>query len=279
VTALLAVLAPATTIALAEDGSPAPSLPLSSNELDPDLLAECDLRAQRYGGYDRVVQSAINTLTDLGVFAEEEFAHVRIGFCGLRRAGGPAASASCASDIILLDGKYANENQQLALVSTLAHEMKHVLQHAELKQKFGPEYCFSERYGADSVWMEKEADAFGDAVGALAVVGRPIEIENACPVAVSAYLDGENVFFDNGSAPKLISAASGSTVNVDATSASKIVKLFARSDEYFGRRWVWTDAKQGEERIIDGKRRRLTRYALSNRERASGPFVLKLSCD
>ena len=243
------------------------------------MLETCDAHAKPVGDYDKAVQSAVDGLIALGVFTEAEFADVKIGFCDLRSAGGPVATASCSESTILIDRKYAAASERLVLISTLAHEMAHQLQFQSRKFLSGESYCFSEAYGAEKQQMEAEAAALGDAVVALAFVGRPIEIDNACPSAIEVYLDGEHVSFDSANPPKVVTVPANSTVSAGASSTSKFVNVYAASNHADGRRWAWGDMGSGGERIINGERRRLTRHALVNRERASGPFVLELNCD
>lgn len=150
---------------------PAASEPLPGDALPPSMLGECDGRASLRGGYDKPVAVAAETLVRIGAFTSDHFDDVKIGFCALRDAGGPAATTSCADDIILLDTGYTKKNQDLALVLTLAHEMKHVRQHREKRLAAGLAYCSSDRYETDKHAMEIEADKFGDAIATLLIFG------------------------------------------------------------------------------------------------------------
>ena len=126
--------------------------------------------------------------------------------------------------------------------------------------------------------MENEADAFGDEVAALFFTGRPIEIKNECPAAVSVYLETD----EPGSVMRdfrgFIDVAPQSSILARGRSVSKFFKFYARSEPYDGRRRVWRGATMADKRIIDGKAYGLKQIALTNQSRSRGPFLLKLSC-
>ncbi|MEM6537157.1 MAG: hypothetical protein AAF668_05440 [Pseudomonadota bacterium] len=164
---------------------------LSGNQVSPLLLMSCDAKAQPYGLYKEKIADAVNSLVELGVFDRRDFGGVAIGYCGFRWAGGPVATTSCPTDIILLDEKYAERGQELSLLATLAHEMRHVQQHRERKSDFDGDYCSSNVYTEERDQLEKEADAFGEAVSSLFVLGRPVEVENKCGVPLKIVLEPE----------------------------------------------------------------------------------------
>lgn len=251
----------------------------SSNELPEDYLDACDNRAKAFGAYDRRIADAADELAAMGVFDIEEFHDVKIGFCDLRKINGPMATTSCVRDIILLDSGYDARNQSLVMKATLAHEMEHVFQHRELKAKHGEDYCFTDRYAADKAWMEEEADAFGDAVAALFFTGRPVEIRNECPVAVSVYLEADNPVSSVGGALTFMEAPPRSTIASPERAISKFFKLYAETEPYRGGVKVWRDAHMAHTRIIEGNRYGLKSLALPNAARSTGPFRMTLSCD
>lgn len=215
----------------------------------------------------------------MGVFSASEFHGVKIGFCDFRRVNGPAGTTSCTDNTILLDSGYRRKNQGIVLKATLAHEMKHVFQHRELKAKFGDDYCSSDRYAADRDWMEKEADAFGDQIAALFITGRAVDIINECPVAVSVYLEADAPLTANSAALDFIEAPAYSIVRSPERAISKFFKLFAEAELYNDERKVWGDATMAHTRIINGNRYRLKSISLPNAQRSAGPFQMTLSCE
>ena len=136
--------------------------PLSAVKLPPELLAACDEKTKPLENLVGPIRAAADNLINAGIFTAEDFEGVRLGFCELRKANGPVATASCREDVILLDVKYADRSEALVRSATLAHEMKHILQHRKLRAAFGVSYCLSDDYEAGKPEMEKEADAFGD---------------------------------------------------------------------------------------------------------------------
>lgn len=141
--------------------------PLSANALPKELLAACDAEARAFAWTEDKITDAITTLIQRRVFSADDFNGVKLGFCELRDSGGPAATTSCADNIILFDRSYAGRNQELALVLTMAHEMKHVRQHRRAKAAYGDDYCASARYERDKPALEENADKFGDAIADL----------------------------------------------------------------------------------------------------------------
>lgn len=258
---------------------PVSANPVSSDEMSQDILNECDARAMPFGMFDRKIADAAKGLTAMGVFEEEEFHNAKIGFCDLRRVGGPAATTSCAGDTILLDRGYAAKDQDLVLTATLAHEMKHYFQHSEQKAKFGDSYCLTQNYIEDKVWMEEEADAFGDAVAELFFTGRPVEIENQCPVVVSVYLEADNAISVKGESLGFIDVAPGTTVLSSERSMSRFFKFYAESSPAEGRKQVWRGSTMAHKRVINESVYGLRPVMLSNPFRSKGPFQMQLSCE
>ncbi|NNE39795.1 MAG: hypothetical protein HKN14_02625 [Marinicaulis sp.] len=252
--------------------------PLPSRDIAQDILEGCDAQAFDFDDYDLAVKSATTTLMNLGVFSEAEFRGVKIGFCHLRAANGPVATTSCVDDTILLDEKYRDDDQRLVRAATLAHEMKHHLQHAQQRKMYGPGYCNSEHYEKDKTWMETDADKFGDDVAALLFAGRPVEIRNTCEQALSVYLEtvtpGASIqsFFDLLEIPALSNAIT------PHRSTSKYFRVYARSDDDKGERLDWNGAVDSETRDIGGKTYRLKNITMANAARSIGPFVLRLTC-
>ncbi len=142
--------------------SAAGAQPLPADDLPQTLLTACDEQAKAVGEFAGPIAAAVNELIEAGVFQREAIEGVRIGFCDLRNADGPVAATSCLDDVILLDAKYEAPSQALVRNATLAHEMKHVLQHREKKAAYGEGYCLSEAYETDKPGLEAEADKFGD---------------------------------------------------------------------------------------------------------------------
>lgn len=252
--------------------------PLPSEELPQPMLEACEERAAPLGRYDRPIAAAVEALTGMGVFEKAEFRGVKIGFCGLREAGGPVATISCARDIILLDSGYAAKDQSLVMSATLAHEMKHYLQHAAQKQKFGPDYCSSGRYAEDKTWMEEKADAFGDEAAALFFTGRGVEIKNECAAPLSVYLEPEHPMSAIGDSLSLTDVAPQSTVALPGRALSKFFKTYAATGGGDGRQTIRGGARAPDKRIIDGKVYGVSPVTLSNASRTDGPFQLSLSC-
>lgn len=249
-----------------------------SDEIPGAFLHACEKVAMQRGAYAPSVAGAADGLSELGVFTKAEFRDVKIGYCDLRSVDGPVATTSCARDIILLDTKYADEDEAFTLKVTLAHEMKHYFQLKEQKSRFGEGYCTSERFKADKAWLETEADTFGDNVIALLVTGRSVEIKNECPASVAVYLEFDKPVGAGGEAGKAIDVAPNSTVAAPGRSVSNLFRLYARSEPHDGRQHFWRDTGQAHIHRIDAKLVGLKRATLSNRERSTGPFQLRLSC-
>jgi len=257
--------------------SAASAEPLTADRLPQALLDRCDATAASFGAYPAAVAKSVAALADIGVFKKEEFAPVRIGFCGLVAAGGPVAAASCASDIILLDEKYADEKQALVLNATLAHEMKHHFQHRAAKSLHGAAYCDSARYAADKAAMEREADAFGDAVGELLALGREIEIVNHCADPLAYYLEADNA----ATAPPAQAfeiLPPNSSARAGARALTSRVFYYAETRPDAGAPRRFDSAASPHQRFIEGRSVRLRSARLQSAGRESGPFLLEISC-
>ena len=138
--------------------------PMSADELPSSFLDACDAGVKELKNADRMIKRAAQDLIDTRIFSDDDFATVKLGFCGLRSAGGPAATTTCENDIVLFDEGYKQRGEILALTLTMAHEMKHVRQHRAMRAKAGADYCTSDRYERDKPAMEMRADAFGNAI-------------------------------------------------------------------------------------------------------------------
>ncbi len=257
--------------------TPAGAEPLTADLLAPQLLADCEDKAPPFDRYAPPVAAAARSLIDIGVFAAEEFVDVRVGFCALQAAGGPVATASCGDGVILLDEKYARPDQALVLGATLAHEMKHHLQHREKKARFGAGYCEGARYAADKPSLEAEADAFGDAVGELFVSGRAVEIINACEEPVLVYLEPDDPVAVRGAAPRFQRIAAKSSAFAAERALTATVRFHARTMAARAA-FVWQDRTSPHSRIVEGRSIRLREMRLSAAGREKGPFRLRLTC-
>ncbi|MEM9616828.1 MAG: hypothetical protein AAF936_02615 [Pseudomonadota bacterium] len=242
------------------------------------ILEVCDARAMPFGAYDQKIAASVEALTDMGVFNEAEFYDVKVGFCDLRSADGPAATTSCARDIILLDSGYARAGQSLVRNATLAHEMKHVFQHRAQKAAYGDDYCDSDQYVSDKTWLEKEADAFGDGVAKLFFTGRAVEIRNECANAVSVYLEADNPIAASDDPPAFIDIPAHSAMRGREKAASKFFKLYAETKSASVNKQRWGGPKMAYKRLIGDKSYGLQQVTLSNSERSAGPFYLTLAC-
>lgn len=252
--------------------------PLPADKLAPSLLAGCDAEAGAFGRYAPPIASAARALIDLGSFDRGDFSGVRIGFCGLARAGGPVAVASCTDEVILLDDKYARAGQEISLGATLAHEMKHHLQHREKKAAYGAGYCAGPRYADDKPALEAEADAFGDAIAALLLRGRAIEIVNACDVPVRFHLEAENPIAARGAAPVFEHAPPlGSALSAERALSGRI-RFYAETASARGRGRFWQDRSGPHARFVEGRLIRLREFSLAPRARETGAFTLRLVC-
>ena len=261
---------------------PSTAEPIPADQLPASLLTACEARSKRFGRYDKPVAEAVDGLIELGVFEQSDFRDVKVGFCELREAQGPVATTACANDIILLDAKYTAKDQALTLKATLAHEMKHVLQHRRLKAQYGDAHCNTDQYRADKDWMEIEADAFGDAVAALFVIGRPVEVVNKCPVPIYIYLEADEPMTTGAAVPTFLDAAPNATTPSTERSASNRFKFYAETraenGTETGEKRVWRGATRAHLRYIEGGAYPLKRVVLTNPIRSSGPFRMTLSC-
>ncbi|MEO1242100.1 MAG: hypothetical protein AAFX54_09335 [Pseudomonadota bacterium] len=242
------------------------------------ILEACDARAMPFGAYDQEIAASVEALTDMGVFTTAEFSDVKIGFCDLRTADGPAATTSCTRDIILLDSGYAKGDQSLVRNATLAHEMKHVLQHHAQIETYGESYCSSAQYRADKKWMEAEADAFGDGVAKLFFEGRFVEIRNECANAASVYLEADNPIAASDDPPAFMDIPAHSAMRAQERAASKFFKLYAETKSAPAEKQRWGGPAMAYKRFIGGISYGLQQVTLSNSERSTGPFYLTLAC-
>lgn len=257
---------------------PASANMLSSDELPQYVLEACDMRAMPYGGYDKKIAASVEALTDMGAFETAEFYDVKIGWCDLREAQGPAATTSCAGDTILLDSGYAKTDQSLVRNATLAHEMKHVLQHRAQKASHGDAYCDSDQYASDKGWMEAEADAFGDGVAELFFTGRAVEIRNECANALTVYLEADHPISANAEPNMFITAAPNSSAPSQERAVSKFFKIYAEIASSQAREPIRGGASMPYKRFIGGRMYGLQQVTLNASSRAAGPFYLTLSC-
>ncbi|MEZ5917837.1 MAG: hypothetical protein R3C40_09815 [Parvularculaceae bacterium] len=266
---VLAAMLGGPAVAAAEDGRQA------SDALAPALLSACDARAARYEELDPALAAAAQALIALAVFTPDDFAGVKAGFCTLRAHGGPVATTACAEDTMLFDEKYRADDQRLPLAATFAHEMKHRAQHAGLRARYGAGYCRSDQYRSDRAALEREADAFGDAVGALLFLGRAVEIRNDCAAVMSVYLEAERP----ASAPAHIGpvdVAPGAAAPTALHATAGAFKVYAHAESGAP---VWAGGRSGGERwMIDGKAVPVRSLDLPAAVPASGPFVLRLAC-
>ena len=263
---------------LATVAEPATTQPLTADRLPPSLLADCDLRAEPYGAFAPAIAEAARALIDIGVFTQAALSDAKIGFCGLQRAGGPVATASCADGVILLDEKYARADQAFVLRATLAHELLHHRQHRERKARFGAGYCESARYGADKPALETEADAFGDAVAALFSLGRGIEIVNACDDPVSVYVEAVDPVAVRGAGAEFQRVPAGSSAIAADRALSGDIRFFAVTTPATGPAHVWRDKAGAATRYVEGRLVRLKSIRLAAQDRVNGPFRLRLAC-
>ncbi len=266
-------------IVLLATAPPALAGRVSSDEISEDFLSACDDQAMPFGAYDGEIAAAVTSLTAMGVFAEEDFRDVKIGFCDLSSVGGPVATISCAGDTILLDAGYAAKDQHFVLKATLAHEMKHYFQHRKLKAEFGEGYCLSDQYGADKTWMEVEADAFGEEVAALFYLGRSIEVRNECPTAISFYLEADYPIMAQKGPRTFTTAPPGSTVLSPERALTRSFLIYAETQQpHDGAKKVWGNAASVQKRKIDGAIYGMTTITAPNPRRSTGPFQLTLNC-
>jgi hypothetical protein len=251
--------------------------PLTANELPQSLLAACESRAAALSRAEAPIVAAARDLIAMGVFREADFDGVGIGFCGLKAAGGPAATANCANDSILADEGFASDDQRLPLVAVLAHEMRHHQQHQERKAAGGEGYCESAAYAAEKPELEAEADAFGDAVAALFFVGRDVEIVNDCKVDIALYVEADEALAPAGPA-RFTAVAALSRESLALKALSGEVRFYAQSQPRDGVRYVWRGPNRTDLRFIGGKPYALKRATLQASSPTEGPFRLRLSC-
>ncbi len=252
--------------------------PLRAEDLPPALLADCDARAAPHGSYESAIAASVAALTRLGVFSAAEFSGVRIGFCAIRKANGPVAATACASDIILLDEKYRDGAQALVLNATLAHEMKHYFQHRARRERYGAGYCDSAHYVADLPELEAAADAFGDAVGELFALGRPIEIDNRCADPVDVYVEPVDPASVAEGALQMIRVPANTATVAPSRALSSNVYFYAETLPSAQMKFVFENRSSPHRRFIDGRQYRLRETGLPAAGREAGPFRLVLSC-
>lgn len=249
-----------------------------SDQIPQQVLIDCDSKAKSYGRYSPPVAAAKNKLIDIGVFSDSEFRNIKIGFCDLAGVEGPVATTSCELDTILLDKKYKRENLSLVLSVTLAHEVKHVLQHQKLKARYGDDFCSSEQYLAEKPSMEAAADNFSDSVAELLFSGRPVEVENSCDAPVAVYLESDDGIIPAVNSRELITVGAHSKIMMPSRAASKYFKFYAQSELHNDRRWVWRGTARASKRLIKGKAYQLRTTKLPSKLREAGPFLLRLTC-
>lgn len=252
--------------------------PLTADLLPPALLAGCEAAANPYGHYAPTIGESVRMLTDIGVFRPGDFADVRIGLCALQSAGGPVATASCQDGVILLDEKYARAEETLSLNATLAHEMAHHFQHREKQTRFGADYCESARYGADKPALEAAADAFGEAVAELFVLGRSVEILNACEAPVLVYLEAANPVAVRGAGAAFQRVEADAAIFASERALSGAIRFHARTAPGARPAFVWETRASPHARFIEGRSVRLKEMRLKAAGRETGPFRLRLNC-
>ncbi len=271
---VFAVLALSTAAA----AEPPTAEPLTADRLPQRLLADCDARAEPFGQYAPPIAAAARALTDLGVFTPREFSGARIGFCELQRAGGPVAAAACGDGVILLDEKYAADDQALPLRATLAHEMKHHLQHRDRRTRHGAAYCTSALYTEEKAALEAEADAFGDTVAELLALGRAVEIVNACGDPVSIYLEADDPVAVRGAGAAFQRVPAQGMALLQERALSGQVRFYARTTPQSGKAQVWEATTSAQSRFVEGQPVRLKSIRLAVSDRLDSPFRLRLSC-
>ena len=252
--------------------------PLTADLLPPALLEGCEAQAAPLARAAPPIAAAARALDNLGVFAADEFEGVRIGFCALQAAGGPVATASCAGGVILLDEKYARPDQALTLRATLAHEMAHHFQHRDKRKAFGEGYCGSARYGAEKPALEAAADAFGEAVAELFVLGRPVEIVNACTAPVLVYVEAADPVAVRGTAPAFLKVAAGAAATAPEGALSGAIRYYARTAPGAAPAFVWREKTGPHARFVEGRSIRLKEARLKAPGRETGAFRLRLRC-
>lgn len=258
-------------LTLAAQAAPADALP-------PALLARCDADAAAVSVAAPAIADSVAALEGMGVLNRADFDDVRLGFCPLVEAGGPVAATHCANDIILLDEKYARAEQSFVLNATLAHEMKHLMQHRARRARYGAGYCASARYAADKSQLEIEADAFGDATSALFSQGRPIEVRNDCAAPLAIYLEPADPVAIADPAPAFAVIAPQQRKRFKIRALSSNALFYARTTPASGPAYVFERKSGPHLRFIEGRAYHLREARLSSAGRTDGPFRLRLSC-
>jgi hypothetical protein len=258
-------------LTLAAQAAPADALPR-------DLLARCDANAAIIQSAAPAILNSVAALERMGVLNRADFDDVKIGFCPLVEAGGPVATTACASDIILLDEKYTRAEQSFVLNATLAHEMKHLMQHRARRARYGAAYCASARYAAEKPQLEIEADAFGDATSALFSQGRPIEVTNGCALPLAIYVEPADPVAIADAAPALSVIAPHQRKELNMRALSSNALFYARTQPASGPAHVFERKSGPHLRFIEGRAYHLREARLSSAGRTDGPFRLRLSC-
>lgn len=252
--------------------------PLTADQLAPALLADCDARTEPFGRLAAPIAAAATALIDLGVFGRRDFQAAQIGFCDLQGAGGPVAATSCGDGAILLDAKFAGADQALNLRATLAHEMTHHRQHRQAKARHGDTYCSSARYQADKPALEAEADAVGDKVAELFLLGRAVELVNGCDEALSVYLEADDPVAIRGAAPAFESVPAQSAAMSAERGLSRRFRFYAQTTPQDGPPKISGDRQGAQTRVVEGRQIRLTETLLPAPDRVDRPFRLRLTC-
>lgn len=257
------------------DTARASSAPLPANRLPEAFLAACEAAAPSYGGYERAIAEGAAALIAIGALSGDDFAAARIGFCPLRAEGGPFGVTACGEDVILLDDKYRKGKDALVLSATLAHEMKHVLQHRGRRAARGRAWCDSADYASERDALEAEADAFGDGAAALVALGRPVEIASACDRPLTVYVEAEDAVAVAGAEPLFLSIpARGAAIAADRARSPGALYFAESAPPAPG-----AGARGGgQTRIVEGRLIRLRPARLAAPPRLDGRFRLTLSC-
>ena len=254
----------------------APPPGLSSEE---EHYFYCESRSPFFSDYHPTIKKAADDLIAMGVFTQGEFSGVRIDFCALYEQYGRYGTTNCSNDVVLLDEGYARKGRDLVLRATLAHEMKHVLQHRELRLAHGLDYCASNQYENDKPRLEAEADMFGDRVARLFFGGRAVEIRNQCSVPVSVYLEPNKPLVRSETLPEVATVPPGGVYETAERATSNEFRGFLEALEGAYMRVDWTNFGGGYSRIIGKEIRIVNDVVIGNPERVKGPFVLNVTCD
>ncbi|MEL6360278.1 MAG: hypothetical protein AAFR21_04280 [Pseudomonadota bacterium] len=251
---------------------------MPAKQLPPEILDQCEANAKPVAFADPQIAEAINRLTRLGVLSSSDLDGIDIGFCSLRDAFGPFATTSCKEDIILLDDIYRQKDQAIVLSATLAHEVLHVAQHRTLKAHHGDQYCSSDQYDLDKVWMEEKADAFGNGAGALLFSGRETSVANMCNDPVRIYLEAEQPVSSSEEPLSFITIQPGKSVSFSEKTTSNRFRLAAQTEPATGETRRWSGTNNRHTRFIEGKLYALKDIELTAAMPTEGPFTLTL-CD